>query len=270
MPRSIWRGTISFGLVTIPVSVMPAVATNDIAFHLLDSRDLSPIHTKRVNEAGEEVAWELIVKGREVGDGRWITVTDDEIKAANVAATQTIDVLGAVCADEVPLSYFDTPYHLTPDKPGIKAYALLREALRASGRIAIAQVVIRSRQHLCALVPQGDLLVLELLRYPRDLRAADDLAVPGSDLEALGITEAELELANQLVATIQGPWAPETYRDTFREEVLALIERKAAGEAVTPTAPQPPAAVAPVIDIAELLKRSVEEARRAKTAGEAS
>lgn len=270
MPRSIWRGTISFGLVTIPVSVMPAVASKDLAFHLLDSADMSPIHTMRVNAAGEEVPWERVVKGRELPDGRWISITEDELKSANVAATQTIDVRGAVCADEVPLTHFDTPYHLVPDKPGLKAYALLREALRRAGRIAIAQVVIRTKAHLCALVPQGDLIVLELLRYPHELRSTDELEVPGADLEALGVTEAEIALAEQLVSTIEGHWEPESYRDTFRDDVLALIERKAAGEAfeIAPPPEAPPAGQ--VVDIAELLKRSVEEARQARTAGNAS
>lgn len=265
MVRPIWQGTVSFGLVTIPVSVLPAVATSDIAFHLLDGRDLSPVHTKRVNESGEEVPWERVVKGRELPDGRWIALTDDEIRSANVTATQTIDVIGAVCADEVPVAYFDTPYHLVPDKPGRKAYALLRETLRRAGRIAVAQVVIRTRQHLCALVPEGDIIVLELLRYPHELRPGTDLDVPGTDLESLGVTETEMRLAEQLVAAIEGPWAPETYRDTFRDEVLALIERKAAGETVSPAPPAEPAAFAPVVDIAELLKRSVEQARQRST-----
>lgn len=266
MPKSIWRGTISFGLVTIPVSLVPALAARDLSFHLLDGETMSPVHNKRVNEAGEEIAWERIVKGYELADGRWVTVTDDELKAANVAATQTIDVLGAVCADQVSLRYFSTPYHLAPDKPGMKPYALLREALRDAGRIAIGQVVIRTRQHLCALVPEGDMLLLQLLHYENELRSADDIPVPGSDLEALGVSEAEVALARQLVATIETEWRPELYHDTYRDDVLALIERKAEGEAIEIVAPEPPTAT--VVDIAELLKRSVEEARRSRAAGE--
>lgn len=266
MPRSIWRGSISFGLVTIPVSLMPAVAAKDLAFHMLAGSDFSQVHTKRVNAAGDEVPWERIVKGHELPDGRWVALTDDELRGANVKATQTIDVLGAVCAEEIPLRYFDTPYHLVPDKPGAKAYALLRETLRSAGRIGIAQVVIRTRQRLCALVPEGDALVLEILRYPYELRGAEDLELPGTDLEALGVTEAEQTLAKQLVATIETNWDPARYRDTFRDDVLALIERKAAGEAVE-VAPAPQEPVAPVIDIAELLKRSLDEARAERAAG---
>jgi len=264
MPRAMWRGSISFGLVTIPVSLMPAVAQRDLAFHLLDGRDMTPVHNKRVNAAGDEVAWDDIVKGFELPDGRWVTLAEEDFRAANVSATQTIDVLGAVCADEVPLEYFDTPYHLVPDKPAEKAYALLREALKRAGRVAIAQIVIRTRQHLCALVPEGDMLMLDVMRYAHELRSTDDIVVPGDDLGALGATEAEISLATQLVATIETSWDPTAYRDTYRDDLLALIERKAAGEAVE-VAPEP-APMAPVIDIAELLKRSVEEARRSRAA----
>jgi len=265
MPRPIWKGTISFGLVTIPVALMPSVASRELSFHLLDSRDMSPVHNKRVNAAGDEVPWDLVIKGYELPDGRWVTVTEEDFKAANVKATQTIDIVGAVCAEDVPLTYFDTPYFLAPDKPGTKAYALLREALKRAGRIAIGQVVIRTRQHLCALVPQGDLLLLEVLRYPHDLREASDIEVPGDDLEALGVTEAEVALAEQLVTTIESEWNPEVYKDTYHDDLLALIERKAAGETVeVVSAPEVPATV---IDIAELLKRSVEEARTSRAAG---
>jgi len=263
MPRAMWRGTVSFGLVSIPVSLMPTVAQRELAFHLLDSKDLSPVHNQRVNNAGEEVPWERVVKGFELPDGRWVTIAEEDFRAANVKATQTIDVLGAVCAEEVPLRFFDTPYFLAPDKPGIKAYALLREALKRAGRIAIGQVVIRTRQHLCALVPEGDMLLLEVLRYPHELRAADDIEVPGDDLAALGVTDAEINLAEQLVTTIETSWDPSAYKDTYHDDLLDLIERKAAGEAVEiPEAVVEP--TAQVVDIAELLKRSVEDARRTR------
>ncbi len=263
MPRSMWKGTISFGLVSVPVSLMPAVAQRDLAFHLLDSSDMSPVHNLRVNASGDEVPWERIVKGYELPDGRWVTMAPEDFQAANVKATQTIDVLGAVCAEDVPLRFFDTPYFLAPEKAGIKPYALLREALKRAERIAIGQIVIRTRQHLCALVPDGDLLMLEVLRYPHELRAADDIEVPGADLEELGVTDAEIALAQQLVTTIASTWDPERYHDTYHDDLLALIERKADGEAVEIAEPvsEP---TAQVVDIAELLKRSVEDARRAR------
>ncbi len=189
-------------------------------------------------------------------------MADEDFKAANVKATQTIDVIGAVCADQVPLQYFDTPYYLAPEKPGAKAYALLREALKRAKRIAIAQVIIRTRQRLCALVPDGDLLMLEVLRYPYELREPGEIEVPGSDVAELGVTDAEIALADQLMKTIEAEWDPTQYRDTYRDDLLAVIDRKAAGETIEIA--EPPAPQATVVDIAELLKRSVEEARRAR------
>ena len=267
MPRAIWKGTISFGLVTIPVGLFSAVAPRELAFHLLDSRDLSPVRNKRVNEAtGEEVPWEAVVKGFTLEDGRWVTVTEEDFSAANVKATRTIDVLGAVCADDIAPEFFDTPYFLAPEPQGAKAYALLREALRSAGRAAVGQIVIRSRQRLCALVPQGDALVLEVLRYPYELRSAADLDVPGGDLGALGVTDAELALATQLVATIETDWDPGAYHDTYHDDLLALIQRKAAGEAVE-IAETPAEPLGEVVDIMALLKQSVEDARAAKSGG---
>jgi DNA end-binding protein Ku len=265
MARAIWKGTISFGLVTIPVGLFSAVTAEELAFHLLDSRDFSGVHNKRVSEnTGEEVPWEAIVKGYQLPDGRWVTVTDDDFAAANVKATRTIDVLGAVCEDDITVSYFDTPYFLAPEPQGAKAYALLREALRDAGRVAVGQIVIRSRQRLCALVPQGDALVLEVLRYPYELREESALELPGGDLKALGVTDAETGLAAQLVATIETDWDPTLYKDTYHDDLLALIKRKAEGETIE--APEPAAPTAEVVDIMDLLKKSVEEAKRAKAA----
>ena len=167
--------------------------------------------------------------------------------------------MGAVCAEEVPATYWDTPYFLAPEPQGAKAYALLREALRRAGRVAIAQIVIRSRQRLCALVPEGDALLLEVLRYPYELRAAEDLDLPGRDLEALGVTDAELALAAQLVATIEGTWDPDAYHDTYRDDLLALIDRKAAGETIT-VAEEPAEPTAP----GGRHRRAAEEERRGR------
>lgn len=267
MPRAIWKGTISFGLVTIPVGLFSAVAPRELSFHLLDSRDLSPVRNKRVNEnTGEEVPWEAVVKGFALEDGRWVTMADEDFSAANVKATRTIDVLGAVCASDVAPEFLDTPYFLAPEPQGAKAYALLRETLRSAGRVAIGQIVIRSRQRLCALVPQGDALVLEVLRYPYELRTAEGLDLPGSDVAALGVTDAELALATQLVATIETDWDPAAYHDTYHDDLLALIKRKAAGESVE-IAETEPEVLGEVVDIMELLKKSVEDARSAKSGG---
>jgi len=268
MPRAIWKGSISFGLVTIPVGLFSAVAQRDISFHLVDGRDLSPVRNKRVNEAtGEDVPWEAIVKGFDLPDGRRVIMADEDFTAANVKATRTVDVLGAVCARDVAPAYFDTPYFLVPEPQGAKAYALLREALRESDRVAVGQIVIRSRQRLCALIPKDDVLQLEVLRYDYELRGADDLDLPSSNLASLGVTDAEIALARQLVATIETDWDPSAYHDTYHDDLLALIERKAEGEVIA----APPAEVAEqggqVVDIMELLKRSVEQAREQRDAG---
>ena len=271
MARAIWRGTISFGLVTIPVSLLPAEEPRELTFHMLDDRDLAPIHNRRVNEtSGAEVPWEHVAKGFEVSPGSYVLVTDDDLRQANVEATQTIDVIAAVCADEIHPQLFATPYYLEPDKAGRKPYALLREALKVARRVALAKIVIRTRQHLAALVPEGDQLVLELLRYPYELREAPELGLPAgeaADSKTAGVTAAELDLARQLVLTISKPFDPAApeYRDTYRDDLTALIERKAAG-AVTSAAPAPAEepGTGEVVDIVELLKRSLDQAKRAK------
>jgi DNA end-binding protein Ku len=267
MPHAIWRGTISFGLVTIPVSVLTAEQPRELALHLLDDRDMASVHNKRVNAlTGDEVPWEHVAKGFEVQEGHWVVVTDDDVRAANVEATQTIDVLAAVCASEIDPEYFDKPYYLQPEKAGRKAYALLRDSLRRAGRVAVAKVVIRTRQHLAALIPEGDALLLEILRYPYELRAVSELDLPQADAKEAGATAAEAALADQLVATISKPFdaaAPE-YRDTYHDDLLALIQRKASGAEIA--APPEPSLEGggKVVDIVELLKASLDEAKKAR------
>jgi DNA end-binding protein Ku len=268
MPHAIWKGSVSFGLVTIPVTLYPAEERRDLAFRMLDGRDMTPVKQRRVNErTGEEVPWDDIVKGYELEEGRFIVITDDDFRAADVEATQTIDVIAAVCAEEIDPAYFDKPYYLEPARSGRKAYALLREALRRAGRVALAKVVIRTRQHLAALIPDGPLLMLEILRYPHELRATDTLDLPAEDVAEAGVTDAELAIAAQLVETISRPFDPSAgeYRDTYRDALLALIERKAEGgevaEAAVPPAEEPEGEGAEVVDIAALLKASLEAAR---------
>lgn len=267
MSRSIWRGDISFGLVTIPVALHPAEERNELAFHLLDGRDLAPISQQRVNSVtGDVVPWEEVVKGYEYEDGHYVVVTDGDFRAANVEATQTIDVVAMVRAEEIDPVYFDHPYYLVPaSKAARKPYAILREALARTGRVGIASVVIRTRQHAVALIPDGDAIVLDVLRYGFEIRGVEDLDLPGRDLESLGVIEAELELAGQLVAAMVRPWEPEKFHDTFREDVLALIRKKIeTGEvAAPPPVPEAPPTGGEVVDIMALLKKSVEERRSA-------
>lgn len=265
MPHAIWNGSISFGLVTIPVSLVGAEETKErLSFHMLDGRDLSPVKEKRVNAStGEGVAWDDVVKGYDTGEGRWVVLTDDDFRSADAEATQTIDVLSAVCAGEIEPQYFERPYFLEPTKQGRKAYALLREALARAGRVALGKIVIRSRQRLVALVPQGDALLLEVLRYPHELRKADGLTLPGSigDSE---VTETELKIAGELIAAIEAPFDPgdDRYRDTYHEKLLELIGKKAAGLTVDAGAQAPATAPGEIVDIATLLKRSLELAKK--------
>jgi DNA end-binding protein Ku len=263
MPHAIWNGSISFGLVTIPVTIFPAEETGTrLSFHQLDKHDLAPVKQKRVNaNTGDEVVWDDIVRGYEMDDGRWVVVTDDDFRAANVEATQTIDILGAVCAEEIDPVYFSKPYFLQPNKAGRKAYALLRETLSQAGRVALCKVVIRTREHLAALIPNGEMLLLEILRYPDELRSAEGLELPSVDLEAEGVTEGELSMATQLIESIETEFDPTAYRDTYREDLLALIERKAEGgeTAVPPEPTELPDGE--VVDIMELLKKSLADAQ---------
>ena len=267
MPHAVWKGAVSFGLVTIPVTLYPAEERRDLAFRLLDRRDLNPVRQRRVNErTGAEVAWEDVIKGYELEEGRFVIVADEDFRAADVEATQTIDVISAVCAVEIDPAYFDKPYYLEPARAGRKAYALLRETLRQTERVALAKIVIRTRQHLAALVPRGPLLMLELLRYPHELRSADALDLPAEGSADAGLSGDELAIAAQLVETIARPFDPtaEEYRDTYRDALLALIQRKAAGGEVA--TPEPAREVdenegAEVVDIASLLRASLEAAR---------
>lgn len=263
MPRSIWKGHISFGLVNIPVSLHSASRSDRIDFNLLDQRDMSRVRYKRVNEvSGEEVPYEEIVRGYEHEDGEYVVITDEDLAAADPEATQTVEIEEFVDAGTIPLAYYDKPYYLTPGKQGDKSYALLREAMRNTGKTGIAQVVIRTRQYLCALTVQGDLLVLDLLRYPNELRDPADYDVPG-DADEVGLKKKELEMAESLISGLEADWEPDKYEDTYRQKVMAMIEEKVSSgevEAVRELeADEEEGEGAEVVDLMALLKKSVEK-----------
>lgn len=269
MPRAIWKGAISFGLVNIPVGLFPAETRDRLHFRQLDRRTMSVIHEERRNERDEPVPPEDIVKGYEYRDGEFVTLSDEDFARADPKATQTIDIAAFVDGGEIDVTYFERPYYLVPAKSGRKGYALLRETLRRSGRVAVAKVVIRTRQYLATVVPRGEVLVLELLRYAHELRPVEDLDVPGDDLEELGISDREMAMAEQLVEAMVEPWDPDRYRDEYREDLLRVIEEKAAAGGVEPVAePAPEEPGAEVVDIMALLKKSVEEKRAAEGAAE--
>jgi len=197
MPRAIWKGSITFGLVNIPVGLYSAETRDEIHFKMLDKKTMSPIHYKRVSEdSGKEVDWNDIVRGYEFSPGKYVVMSDEDLKRAAPEATQTIDIVDFVDLDEISPLYFDKPYYLGPDKKGTKAYALLREVLRRTNKVGIAKVVIRTRQYLSAVVARGDVLTLELLRYAHELRDPGELDVPSGKQ---GVSDRELEMAERLV-----------------------------------------------------------------------
>lgn len=270
MARSMWKGAISFGLVHIPVELYPAASDQGLDLTMLDRRDFAPIGFKRYNKAtGKEVSWDDIVKGYEYKDGEYVVLTDEDLRRANPEATQTIDIIAFVNAEQVPLIYYEQPYYLAPGKGGDKVYALLRETLREVGKIGIANVVIRVKQHLAALVCVGDTIVLNTLRYPDEIRPTDELRIPGTDSKAAQVTDKELQMAKALVEGMSEKWKPQQYHDTYREDVLALIKKKvAANQTKTLTEPEPEEekpARTNVIDLVSLLQASLGK-KPAKTA----
>ena len=265
MPRSIWKGGISFGLVNIPVALYSAESRRELRFNQLDRRTMTRVRERRVDEeTGREVPYEEIVRGYDTGGGNYVVLDDDDFRRANPKATQAIGIIGFVNADEIDITYFDKPYYLAPVGTGKKGYALLRAVLRDTGRVAIAKVVIRTREYLCAVIPRGEVMVLELLRFAYELREPSELDVPGDDLAALGLTQPEITMAEQLVAAMVTAWRPEDYRDEYREDLLRVIEEKQTHPgAVTPRRDGWRPGEGQVVDIMALLRRSVEEVRGA-------
>jgi DNA end-binding protein Ku len=240
----------------------PAASDQGLDLTMLDRRDFAPIGFKRYNKAtGKEVSWDDIVKGYEYKDGEYVVLTDEDLRRANPEATQTIDILAFVNAEQVPLIYYEQPYYLAPGKGGDKVYALLRETLREVGKIGIANVVIRVKQHLAALVCVGDTIVLNTLRYPDEIRPTDELKIPGENSKAAQVSDKELQMARALVEGMSEKWKPQQYHDTYREDVLALIKKKvAANQTKTLTEPEPEEekpAKTNVIDLVSLLQASL-------------
>jgi DNA end-binding protein Ku len=247
MPRSMWRGAVTFGLVNIPVSLYSASDRSEqISFRQLHGKDLSPIQYRRVcQDEGIEVPWAEIVKGYEHEKGKFVVVTDADLEKARVPATQTIDIRDFVPAEEIPWTFFEDAYHLEPTKQGFRAYALFREALKQSGRVAIGTIVLRQREHLTAMRPDADVLVLTTMRFANELRSPDELNLPRN----VDIDPRELKLALQLIDTLAGPWDPSHYRDTYTQVLREAIEQKIQGKQVaTPTARRAPAQVRDLLD----------------------
>lgn len=260
MPRAIWKGAISFGLVHIPVSLVSATSSQGVDFDWLDKRSMDPVGYKRINKTtGKEVTKDNIVKGVAFEKGRYVVLSEEEIRSAHPKSTQTIEIIAFVASDQIPLQNIDTPYFLAPDKRGGKVYALLRETLKKTGKVALANVVLHTKQHLAALMPLESALVLVMLRWPAEVRSLDELEL-GSDVTKPTLAKGELDMAKRLVEDMSADWQPAEYRDSFQDKIMALVAKKAkAGkiEDVETTEGSEERKSADVIDLTELLKRSL-------------
>jgi DNA end-binding protein Ku len=252
MPTAIWTGSISFGLVTVPVRLVSATRSQDVRFHQLEAETGARIRYRRVSEqTGEEVPNDQIVKGYELESGHYVVIEGDELAALKPKANRQIEIEDFVDLSEIDPIYFEQPYYLVPDKDAAKAYRLLAQVMEDEGKVAVGRFVLRSKEALVAIRPVDGMLCLETMRY------ADEVLEP--DREQIDTetepSERELDMARQLVSTLTGQFDPEKYRDEYREEVLALIDRKAAGEEiVAPAAPEEPAKV---LDLMAALEASL-------------
>jgi DNA end-binding protein Ku len=262
MPRALWKGSISFGLVNIPIELHTAVRNQRPRFRMLHARDKSPVKFQRVCQRdGHPVAWEELVKGYEYEKGRFVVVTKDDFEAAALDKTRTVDIIDFVEADAIDDRFFETPYYLAPAKGGERAYALLREAIRASGRVGIAKFILRDAEHLAALEAIERALVLTVMRFADELVDVGGFELPGS----AGIRKPELEMAKALVNNLAAEWDPSKYTDRYRENLMKIIKGKMKGKDVT-LEPESEPREAKVVDLMERLRRSLEQSGGGKAA----
>lgn len=256
MARSLWKGSISFGLVNIPIELHTAVRDTRPHFRMLHAKDRSPVRFERVCiRDGHPVAWDDLVKGYEYARGHFVVLTKEDFRAAAVEKTRTIDILDVVRADDIDDRYFETPYYITPATGGDRAYALLREAIRESGRVGIARFILRDTQHLAAVEVIGDALVLSVMRFADELVDEGQLTFP----PAKDIRKAELDMAKALVNSLASEWNPGQYTDQYRANLMRIIDARVKGEPAHLAADEEPKA-AEVVNLMERLKRSLEQA----------
>ncbi|HWT71635.1 MAG TPA: Ku protein, partial [Oxalicibacterium sp.] len=259
--RVLWKGAISFGLVHIPIALHSATSESGLNFDWLDKRTMDPVGYKRINKkTGKEIDKENIVKGYEYEHGNYVILSPEEIAAAYPKTTQTIEIESFVPVDSIPFMYLERPYYISPTNRGEKVYALLREILRKTGKAGIAKVVIATKQHLALLVPSGPALVLNLMRWGDEVRTWEDLSLPKEGAKASGLTDKEMKMGEQLVEDMSGDWNPEEFTDSFREQILHLVEEKIkAGDtaAVTQLEEAEPGETAKIYDLTEMLQRSL-------------
>lgn len=259
MPRAIWSGSVSFGLVNVPVKLMTATSPKDVRFNQLHDADGGRIQQKRVCSVdGEEVSYEHIVKGYDLGGGRYVVIDPEELASIDVAATRTIDIEEFVDLSEIDPVYFEHSYYLVPDGRAAKPYALLVETMQRTGKVALGRFVLRTKQYLATLRARDGILVLATMLYADEVVDPGELEVPTTaETEP---TERELAMAAQLVDSLSAAFEPSKYRDDYRDKVLELIERKADGEVIAQ--PEAPAAAAPVVDLMAALEESLARAKR--------
>jgi DNA end-binding protein Ku len=253
MARALWKGSISFGLVNIPIELHTAVRNHRPKFRMLHAKDKSPVKFERVCiKDGHPVAWEDLVKGFEYQKGRFVVITKEDFQAAALEKTRTIDIVDFVKADEIDDRFFETPYYLVPAKGGERAYALLRDAIREAGRIGIAKFILRDAQHLCAVEVIQEAIVLTVMRFADELVDVDGFEFPSRD----HVRKAELDMAKALVNSLAAEWDPSKYTDQYRENLMRIIQSKAKGKAVELEATEEPRQ-AEVVDLMERLRRSL-------------
>jgi DNA end-binding protein Ku len=262
MARALWKGAISFGLVSIPIELHTAVRNHRPKFRMLHAKDKSPVRFERVCiRDGRAVAWEDLVKGYEYAKGHFVVMTKDDFQAAAVEKTRTVDIIDFVNADEIDDRFFETPYYLVPSKGGERAYSLLREAIRESERVGIAKFILRDAQHLAALEVIGDALVLTVMRYADELVDTAGFSFPA----AKDMRKAELDMAKALVNSLAAEWDPAKYTDQYRENLMRIIQGKVKGKDVE-LEPSAEPRQAEVIDLMERLRRSLEQGGRKRPA----
>ena len=255
--RALWKGAISFGLVTIPVSLFPATRREELKFRLLRASDHSPVNYKRVAEVdGKEVPWDQIVKGYEYEKGKFVLLKEEDFARVDVEATQTVDIMNFVSLDDVDPLLFYKPYYLEAGKGGDKAYVLLRDALNETGKIAIAKVVIRTRQHLAAVKPQEKGLMLELMHFPKELVPVEEFNKPAEKT----VGKAEMQMAKQLIGSMTSDWDPDQYNDEYRDALEKLIEEKLENPDKAPAPAKKPKATN-VIDLVSVLQESLQQSK---------
>jgi DNA end-binding protein Ku len=259
--RAIWKGSISFGLVNIPIALYPATRKEDLKFRLLRAKDLSPVNYKRVAEKdGKEVPWDQIVKGYEYEKGKFVVLKDEDFQRVDLEATQTVDIQDFVEQEAIDPMFFYKPYYLEPQKGGDKAYVLLRDTLKKTGKVGIAKVVIKTRQYLAGVKAENSVLVLELMHFAEELADADKLHLP----KKLEPGKRELDMAKALVESMSSKWEPQKYRDDYREALMDVIEEKveAGGEEIEEKPKKKPRPSTKVIDLVSVLQESLEKTRK--------